>query len=61
MTPVGGDLSCDGILDLADLILALQISVSNPPDVFCFLDIDGDGRIGMAEALFIMQDLANLP
>lgn len=59
--PAGpGDVTgADGIT-LADAILALQCcsraAVSSPPDLAG--DVDGDRKIGLAEALYVLQDLA---
>jgi hypothetical protein len=55
-----GDLNCDYSLDLADAIIALQILIDNPPQTFCFSDVDGDGKTGMAEALYVLQKVAGV-
>jgi hypothetical protein len=55
---VVGDLNCDYSIDLADAIIALQVLIDNPPQTFCFSDVDGDGKIGLAEALYVLQKIA---
>lgn len=54
---VPGDLTGDGSVDLKDLILALQIVTGsdNSPDMNG--EVNHDSTIGMAEALYIMQQL----
>ncbi len=52
-TALPGDLDRNSVVELTDMIMALQIlSGILPPDLAGY-DIDGDGKIGMAEALFI--------
>jgi hypothetical protein len=48
-----GDVNNDKTVDLADLILALQLMSNIPgiPDVFEGADINDDGRIGLEEVL----------
>jgi YVTN family beta-propeller protein len=58
-----GDVNYDRQITLADAILTLQIAVGPGPDApGCAgaADVDGDGRIGPAEALFVLQALAGL-
>ena len=51
-----GDLSCDSDLSLADVILALRLQVSaDIPLKICSEDTDGDGKIGLAEAVSILR------
>lgn len=59
--PDPGDLDGNGI-SLGDAVLALQIMAGLHPvaPVFIAADVDADSRIGMAEVLFILQDLAGL-
>ncbi len=51
---VQGDLSGDGKLDLADVILAMKILVNKDSVNANFFDINGDDAIGMPEALYIL-------
>jgi hypothetical protein len=50
-----GDVNSDQQVDLADLILALQISAGmspNPATIHLSADVDGDQKIGMAEVIY---------
>jgi hypothetical protein len=56
-----GDLNGNGPADLADAILALKIVGDMAPaagDVKA--DVNGDGKIGLQEAIYILQDVAGL-
>lgn len=57
-----GDVSGDGVVDLQDAVMALQILTGMLSGVSVNLsaDVDGDGRIGMAEAIYILQKVAGL-
>jgi hypothetical protein len=57
-----GDLDDDGILRLQDAILALQfLSGFQPATVVSSLaDVNGDGKIGLAEVIYIMQEIAGV-
>lgn len=55
----GGDLNRSYNIDLADAILALRLLAGESPntleaDFGRVTDIDGDGRTGIAEAIYIM-------
>ncbi|MBE0586224.1 MAG: fibronectin type III domain-containing protein, partial [Desulfofustis sp.] len=54
-----GDINGDGTVSLADLVSALHILNGTPTSEPSFLqaDIDGNGALGLAEALFILQEL----
>jgi|GEM_PF-6752251 len=56
---IPGDITGDGITDLADAILTMKL-VSNMglEDVSLGGDVNGDGRIGMEEAVYILQKVA---
>lgn len=55
-----GDINNDKSIDLVDLILALKIAAGTAvPVVFQSADVDADNKIGMEEAIFILQNLAN--
>ena len=57
-----GDLSCNGLVELDNAILALQV-VSNfnldicPVYISSGVDPTGDGRIGLEDAIYIMQEV----
>ncbi len=59
-----GDIDGSGVVDLKDAILALQVMSSQtlPPGITIHLgaDVNGDGKIGMAEAIYILQKIAHL-
>jgi len=56
-----GDINGDSAIDLADAVLALQVSVRmEPPGVHRSTDVNDDDRFGMAEAIFILQNVAGL-
>ena len=57
-----GDLNADCIVDLKDAVIALQIqSVITPSGAINLsADINGDGRIGMAEAIYILQKMSGI-
>jgi uncharacterized coiled-coil DUF342 family protein len=52
-----GDINGDRVLDLTDVVLAMQISAAQAPDVALMLDSDvnGDGKIGLEEGLFAFE------
>ncbi len=54
----GGDVNGDGVIDLEDAVIALQI-LSNiiPPDVYTEADVNNDNVIGVPEVIFIMQKI----
>ena len=48
-------------MDLSDAILALQIIVGLNPDGVNFnAEVNGDGKIGLAEILYIMQEVSGV-
>ncbi len=54
-----GDLDCDFLVTLADALIALRLSASeDAPPEFCPGDVDGDGRVGLAEAVHVLQKVA---
>jgi hypothetical protein len=57
-----GDLNRDGKLDLLDAILAIRVCISMTPaeEVNTDMDVDGDGKIGMTEVIYILQKVAGL-
>jgi hypothetical protein len=57
-TALPGDLDRNSVVELTDMIMALQIlSGILPPDLAGY-DIDGDGKIGLPEALFIGKSVS---
>lgn len=55
------DLDCDFGVGLSDAVLALKVQASGEmPEDFCFSDADGDGKIGLAEAVHILRRLAEI-
>ena len=64
--PMNGDLDGNGVVDLADEILALQaIAGMKPAGILANyatsgVDVNSDGKIGMEEAVFIVQKLAGI-
>jgi len=58
---LAGDINDDGNVDLADAILALKIIVGlNPGGVHLNADVNGDGKIGLAEVFYIQQKVSDL-
>ena len=57
-----GDISGNGIVDLEDAILALQVSAGITPTapVSASYTVGGDGRIGLADAVYGLQAEAGL-
>jgi len=57
--PRAGDVNGDGMIDLADLVLTLQIQTGGAAAAVTVEgDVNGDGRIGMAEAGYILQRIS---
>ena len=54
---LSGDFNCDSETDLKDAVLALQIPVGMEVITTCVRDIDGDGKVGNAEVIFILHKL----
>jgi hypothetical protein len=57
VSPKKGDFNGDGKVDVADVILALQIMSDIKPSgsVSMNAEVNGDGRIGLPDAIYIMQ------
>jgi len=55
--PVAGDINDDGLVNLEDAIMAIQIVAGITPSqsVHHCADVNGDRRIGLAEAIYILQ------
>lgn len=60
--PLKGDVNNNGSITLQDAIMALQIASStNAGDqVFSAADVNGDNKIGIAEAIYILQCISEL-
>ncbi len=52
-----GDINNDGVVNLTDAILALQVSsaVNITARVYNEADVNGDQKIGLPEMIFILQ------
>ena len=57
-----GDINYDGAVDLADLIIVLQIMSGLQPSASIYMDadVDGDKTIGLEEAIFILQEMSGI-
>jgi parallel beta-helix repeat protein len=56
-----GDMNYDKVIDLADAILAIKaLAGLNPPGINAGVDINGDGKIGAAEVIYILQKVAGV-
>lgn len=61
-----GDVSCNDRIEIDDALLALQIATGMSPAIgsTCIprsIDVNGDDRIGMEEAVYILQQIAAQP
>ena len=59
---IPGDVNDSGELDLVDLIVILKLSVQLPVtdvEITTEADVNGDGTLGPAEAIHILQSIAN--
>jgi hypothetical protein len=59
-----GDVNGDGLIDVQDAIMALQVTegrnqLTRLSSVKC-VDVNGDGKIGLPEAIYILQKAAGL-
>ena len=56
-----GDVNGDGVVDLRDVISALQVMTGQTVDsIVKEADADGDGRIGLEEAVIILREISGL-
>ena len=62
--PKTGDIDDSGSVDLADVILALQVcaKISPSPDVNVEVqrEVSGDGKIGLEEAIYALQVVSGI-
>ncbi len=58
---IPGDIDGNDVLDLTDVIVGLQ-TTSGIDQTQCTADADvnGDGRVGLEEVIFIMQNVSGL-
>ena len=59
---LAGDINNDQVVNLADAILAIKVVAGQVVNsqVYRDADVNGDGKIGMAEAIYILQKAAGL-
>ncbi|MCP4350087.1 MAG: hypothetical protein GY795_31795 [Desulfobacterales bacterium] len=58
---VKGDINKDGKLDLQDVVIALKVMAGFAPGMsVTYADINGDGRIGMEEAIYPLEKVSLL-
>jgi hypothetical protein len=55
-----GDVNADGRVDLADAIRALQVVAGMKPHALRHADADGDEKIGLEDAMFILQTVGEV-
>jgi len=58
-----GDINGDEHVTIADAILSMQILSGHPPGGLppaTMSDVNGDGKIGLPEVIFIMQTAAGV-
>ncbi len=59
--PTSHTVNNDGVMDLVDAILVLQIiSGMKPSEYYYLFDINGDRKIGIEEAIYILQVVAEI-
>jgi hypothetical protein len=56
-----GDINGDEAVNLADAVLCLIALVGlSGSDVSIKADVDGDGKIGLPEAIFVLRSIAGM-
>jgi hypothetical protein len=56
-----GDVNWDGVIDLADAILALKgLLYIESDNIHINADVNGDDKIGLEEVIFILQGIAEI-
>ncbi len=59
VTDLPGDVDYSKTVDLRDAMLALKAACgAYPSDIYFGADADGDGKIGLAEASYILELIA---
>jgi hypothetical protein len=59
--PISGDVNGDGVVNLADAIVALKMMVRiTAGAVHANADISGDNKIGLQEVIYILQKISML-
>ena len=56
-----GDIDGDNTITLKDIIAALQVCTNSMLSVSLKADVNGDGKIGLPEAMYIFRNLAETP
>jgi len=58
---VVGDFNANGVVDLGDAILVLQVLTGmNPGGLNLYADADDDGKIGMGDMIYILEKLSEM-
>ena len=62
INPLPGDMDGNGNPNLADAILALQIAAGMDPsqNIYKSADVNGDGKIGIEEAVYVLEKVVGL-
>ena len=62
INPLPGDIDYNGIIDLGDAIISLQVLTGADPlsPIYVEADVNGDGKIGIEEAIYILEETAGL-
>jgi len=55
-----GDINDDSLIDLPDAVLGLQVTTGISPSAVIYLlaDVNGDGKIGIAEVIYVLIQLS---
>jgi len=60
-TQLSGDVVADGVIDLKDLIVTLQLVGAIAPEGAGYRsDVNGDHRVGVEEALYILEKVGGV-
>jgi|GEM_PF-1837859 len=57
-----GDLNADCALDLRDALIALKVTsrIDSPPSIDLEADVNGDGKCGLEETIYILKNISRL-
>jgi len=60
--PLSGDINGDVIIDLPDAIISMQVlaDIESTETVYPTVDVNGDGRIGLEEVVYILHKISGL-